>query len=135
LDKLKLAVARGNKNRATHFTHKYLGSFAAKVAAVVRSVKLGAENPQMSLSQLRDIADSLNPYQWVGELVRQLDVEKYGNGLRLVLAFGHAGTWTTGRCSRGRSSRSGCYNPRQPQYFGLFGEPWNCSPSAKIAMP
>jgi hypothetical protein len=65
-----------------------LGSDAAKVLAVARTIKWKPGDAPITLGHLKALAATLNPYLPIAEVVRLLDAERFSNRNRWVLDFG-----------------------------------------------
>jgi hypothetical protein len=87
LDQLERAHQQGDKKAVKHCTGEILKSFGAKVCVTVRAIKLQSGQVPPTFTQIKERADTLNPFQAIPEPVSTWLEPKVAGGCRQLLSF------------------------------------------------
>jgi hypothetical protein len=87
LDQLERAHQEGDRKAVKNCTGRILKSFGAKVCVTVRAIELQPGQTPPTLTQIKERADTLNPFQAIPEHVSTWLEPKVAGGCRQLVSF------------------------------------------------
>jgi hypothetical protein len=87
LDQLERAHQQGDQKAVKHCTGEILKSFGAKVCVTVRAIKLRSGQVPPTFAQIKERADTLDPFHSIAEPVTTWVEPKTAGGCRQLVSF------------------------------------------------